>query len=278
MDFFDPIKVLNNMQSKLKSRDYANKENRDVACPKCSDRGIYMEGDFAVPCQCVKQRALTKKFERCQIPQAMLNNSFDNFKFKYYSASLKEPLSQRTYLEIAQKTYRYAFDFAKAFVNDRVKEGLLIQGPVGSGKTFLACCIANYVLQNCEKAVLFVIVPELLEKIKASYSSTSEFTEYSLLETASEVPLLIMDDLGAHNYTEWTRNKIYNIINYRVNHELPTIITTNLDLSGDLSKLLGDRTVSRIEQMCYPLWLEREYDIREVIRQEKIAQHIAGLR
>ncbi|SHK66131.1 ATP-binding protein [Desulforamulus aeronauticus] len=277
MDFFDPEKILKQMSNRW-SRQDDNVEIKSIQCEKCEDRGLYMEGEFAVPCICVQRKALENKFRNCQIPKSMLKHSFNNFKLSYYSPTVKEPLSKRTYLEIAQRTLHYAEDFAKAFVEGDVREGLLLQGQVGSGKTFLACCIANYVLQNSDKAVLFVIVPDLLEKIKASYSNVGNYTEYSLVEAACEVPLLIMDDLGAHNYTEWTKNKIYNIINHRVNQELPTIITTNLDVSDDLVKLVGERTVSRIEQMCYPLWLEREYDIREVIRQEKINQHISGLR
>lgn len=276
MELFDPLRALNHIARSQKPGKVTEMDT--VKCEKCLDRGIYMDGYFAVPCTCVERKSLEHKFKNCQVPKAMLDHSFNKFNFKYYSTVMKEPLSQRTYHEIAQKTFRYAEEFAGAFVKGEEKEGLLIQGPVGSGKTFLACCIANYILQHSEKAVLFVIVPDLLEKIKASYSNHGQYTEYTLVEKASEVPLLIMDDLGAHNYTDWTQNKIYNIINHRVNNELPTVITTNLDLSGDLTRLLGERTVSRIEQMCYPVWLEREYNIREVIRQEKINQHITGLR
>lgn len=276
MGNLDPLSVLDRLRKKNQPAKALS--NAAVKCGKCNDHGIYMNGEFALPCSCVTKKSLDKKFLNCQIPKAMLNHSFSNFNFNYYSDKIKEPLSQRSYLEIARKTFRYAQEFAVEFVKGQVKEGLLIQGPVGSGKTFLACGIANYIINHCDKAILFVVVPDLLEKIKASYSNTSGYTEFSLVESACEVPLLIMDDLGAHNYTDWTRNKIYNIINYRVNNELPTVITTNLELSGDLTKLLGERTVSRLEQMCYPLWLEREYDIREVIRQEKINQHISGLR
>ncbi|MEW6698426.1 MAG: ATP-binding protein [Bacillota bacterium] len=272
MEFFNPETVLDHLKNKNKNTVNHTSSNKEFQCKKCNDRGIYLEGEFAVHCTCVQRKLLEIKFKNCQIPKAMFNHSFSSFNFKFYSPAIKEPLSKRTYLEIAQKTFQYAQEFAKDFVKGTTREGLLIQGPVGSGKTFLAGCIANYVLQNCEQAVLFVVVPDLLEKIKASYSNTSQYSEYSLVESACEVPLLIMDDLGAHSYTEWTRNKIYNIINYRLNHELPTIITTNLFLAGDLTELIGDRTVSRIEQMCRPLWLERERDIREVLREEKAGQ------
>jgi len=75
------------------------------------------------------------------------------------------------------------------------------------------------------------------------------------------VPLLILDDLGAHNYTDWTRNKLFSIINYRLNYMLPTIITTNINLE-DLEHFLGERTTSRIIHMCHPYRLLVEVDIR----------------
>lgn len=271
MDYFNPKKIVKDLLKKQKS-NIIEQTMAKFECNRCQDRGIYMEGEFAVPCQCVKRKALENKFKNCQIPKSMLKHSFSNFKFNYYSNTIKEPLSKRTYLEIAQKTYQYAQEFARDFVKGKAYEGLLLQGPVGSGKTFLACCIVNHVLRNSDTEVLFVIVPDLLEKIKATYSNAGEYTEYSLVEAACEAPLLVMDDLGAHSYTDWTKNKLYNIINYRVNHELPTIITTNLFLAGDLTSLIGERTVSRIEQMCRPLWLERKRDIREILREEKAVQ------
>ena len=133
---------------------------------------------------------------------------------------------------------------------------------MGSGKTFLACCIANSLLAR-NKALLFAVVPDLLDQIKATYDTnkSKSVTESQLLDTAREVPLLILDDLGAHNYTDWTRNKIFSIINYRLNYLLPTVITSNINLE-DLEEHLGERTTSRILQMCRPYRLLVDVDIR----------------
>src|SRR5690606_27907594 len=111
---------------------------------------------------------------------------------------------------------------------------------------FLACAIANYVLSK-GKPVLFTVVPDLLDQIKATYdrSPLVDSDELAILEGARTVDLLILDDLGAHNYTQWTVNKIYSILNYRVNHQLPVVITTNLSLD-ELDIYLGERTTSRI--------------------------------
>jgi DNA replication protein DnaC len=141
---------------------------------------------------------------------------------------------------------------------------------VGSGKTFLACCIANALLEKgC--SVLFLVVPDLLDYLRSTYDSNrgpGEVTEQEILDTACKVPLLILDDLGAHNYTEWVRNKLYSILNFRLNHFLPVVITTNINLE-DLEEYLGERTTSRIYQMCRPYRLLVDIDIRVLQRQGK---------
>ena len=173
--------------------------------------------------------------------------------------------------EIASVALQTSRNYVIEFMSNPHTDGLLITGQVGSGKTMLACCIANALMKK-EQTVLFVVVPDLLDKIKASYDQSrapGTHSEHELIETARSVPLLILDDLGAHNYTEWTRNKIYSILNYRLNHKLPVIITTNINLE-DLEEHLGERTTSRIFQMCRSCRLLVDMDIRAVQRSERL--------
>ncbi|GGV01609.1 hypothetical protein GCM10010495_10900 [Kitasatospora herbaricolor] len=62
-------------------------------------------------------------------------------------------------------------------------------------------------------------------------------------------PLLIIDDLGAAKATEWTEALTLRLVNHRYEYMLPTIFTTNLPL-GDIRAALGDRTASRLAEMC----------------------------
>jgi DNA replication protein DnaC len=139
----------------------------------------------------------------------------------------------------------------------------------GSGKTFLAASIANALLAK-EYKVLFLVVPDLLDELRASISGRNEASESDLLDIARTVPILILDDLGAHNYTEWSRNRIYSILNYRMNEQLPTIITTNLDFD-EIEQYLGERTCSRLLQMCRIFRLTAPQDIRrqKYVQREK---------
>ncbi len=192
----------------------------------------------------------------------MTSFTFNRFKLDFYSRTKIDPVKNTSFYDSALVTLRAAKEFTRRYMNNPHTDGLLLTGQVGSGKTFLACCIANALLAQ-GKILLFIAVPDLLDQIKATYDAKNEnsVTESELLDTAREVPLLILDDLGAHNYTNWTRNKIFSIINHRLNYLLPTLITTNINLE-DLEQFLGDRTTSRIFQMCRPYRLLVDVDIR----------------
>lgn len=239
-----------------------------MTCPHCHDRGIIIvDNNTAVPCNCVKQKSTQKKFKSAKLPKDMLKATFSSFKFNYYSK--ESMVGQRSHYQLAKMAFDAAMEFVGRSLEKTEADGLYITGPVGSGKTFLACCIANALLEG-GREVLFLVVPDLLDEIKATYDYQQQtaYSEQDLLDTARKVELLILDDLGAHNYTEWVRNKIYSIINYRVNHQLPTIITSNISLE-DLDNFLGERTTSRIFQMCKGYLLTVDNDIRYLKRQEK---------
>lgn len=112
--------------------------------------------------------------------------------------------------------------------SQNLKGWLLLRGKYGCGKTHLAAAIANFTVSLGIKT-LFITVPDLLDTLRYSYSGSGPNFE-ERFEDIRKSPLLIMDDFGTQNATEWAQEKLFQIINYRYINKLPMVITTNLDL------------------------------------------------
>ncbi len=124
-----------------------------------------------------------------------------------------------------QQNLRLAYDAAQGFAT-RPTGWLVLMGHYGCGKTHLAAAIANQVVGRGELAI-FVVVPDLLDHLRATYSPHSTTTYDRRFEEIRNCPLLILDDLGAHSSTPWAQEKLFQIFNHRYNARLPTVITSN---------------------------------------------------
>jgi DNA replication protein DnaC len=119
-----------------------------------------------------------------------------------------------------------ALDQARGFA--AAPEGwLVLLGQPGTGKTHLAASIANQRLAEGHQAY-FVVVPDFLDYLRATYGPDSSVSYDKLFEAIRSAPLLVLDDLGAHSGTPWAQEKLYQLLNFRYNAKLPTVITTNL--------------------------------------------------
>ncbi len=119
---------------------------------------------------------------------------------------------------------------------------LIIQGLNGCGKTHLAAAIANQ-LRESGKQVLFIVVSDLLDHLRSSFSPESRVSYDALFEKIKKIPILILDDFGEHSATPWAQEKLYQLINYRYNARLATVITTCLSLDemdGSVGSRLAD--------------------------------------
>jgi len=123
-------------------------------------------------------------------------------------------------LKTMQKALKAAHTFA-----EKPKGWLVLMGGYGSGKTHLAAAIANFRAELGDPP-LFVMVPDLLDHLRATFNPTSNVTFDRRFDEIRTAPLLLLDDLGTQSMTPWVREKLYQLFNYRYNAELPTVITT----------------------------------------------------
>lgn len=239
------------------------KKEEAYQCPVCKDQGVYFKGDIAYTCRCSKKKMTDARRRKAGITPHLARQTFDVFDLSFY-ADEKGPKRKMTYRENAEKILAIARSFVSDIDAGENPNGLLLQGGVGGGKTFLAAACANALIDRGHE-VKFIVVPDFLDQIRESFQKSSEVSEGDLMYEVKNAPILILDDLGAHNYTDWSLKTIFAILNYRVNFERPTIVTTNLE-NQDLEELLGSRIFSRLMEACRFLRLENVRDIRREMR------------
>ena len=142
---------------------------------------------------------------------------------------------------------RYAMKFDQMVEKD---QGLIFWGSVGTGKSFAAACIANYLLDRKVPVVMTSFV-KLLEVFQSGRDE-----ETSILNRLGYAKLVIFDDLGAERGTDYALEKVYNIVDSRYRKSLPMILTTNLTIEDMKSEVdmryrrIYDRVYSRPAIPC----------------------------
>ena len=142
--------------------------------------------------------------------------------------------------EVSQTMFHEAFEAAARFAEEP-SGWVVLCGPSGSGKTHLAAAIANRCIERGQ-TTFFILVPDLLDHLRATFSPDSGVSYDDLFEQVRNVPILVLDDLGSQASSPWAQEKLFQIINHRFSRALPTVITVR----GPLQRL--DETVrTRIE-------------------------------
>lgn len=150
-----------------------------------------------------------------------------------------------------KKVFEMAKKYADRFQNMYKKnQGLLLYGPAGTGKSFTAACIGNYLLDNAKPVIMTSFV-KILQDI---WENDREAEYITILNSAS---LLIVDDLGTERETDYALEKVYNIIDSRVRANKPMIITSNLELNDmmECEDIRKKRIYDRILECCYPMYV-----------------------
>jgi DNA replication protein DnaC len=257
MERIDEILKQNNLQPPPETEgddnQTASSSEQEWLCPVCGGTG-YLRQDVPVghpnfgklvECQCRQNERDVKRLNNLRALsnlETMARFTFDKFVPDGYGLT-----------EERRRNLRMAYETACDFASEP-KGWLILLGGYGCGKTHLAAAIANQVISQKQTA-LFVIVPDLLDHLRATYSPHSTVGYDQRFEEIRSASLLILDDLGAHSSTAWAQEKLFQLFNYRYNAQLPTVVTSNHELEEidvRIRSRLIDPDLSQIVKILAP--------------------------
>lgn len=246
-DFLDRIQV----QKEPRPEQYLGEDGL-LYCGKCHTPvqcRITFEGkERIMPCICKCQKEERERQEQRMKEEEQL----------LYVRRLKAAGIQERHLQdwtFASATDTPSIQMAKRYTENwkKVKAenlGLLLWGDVGTGKSFLAACIANALLEK-GVPVLMTNFSKILNQMGAMYPDE----RYRYIASFNRFSLLIIDDLGIERNTEYALEQVYAVIDERYKTGLPLIITTNLTISQlrNPEDVAHARIYSRVLEMCTPV-------------------------
>lgn len=229
-------------------------------CEKCRDTGFINNES----CECFRQRVVKRQYQNSHLEQNLSQENFALFRSDFYS---DEPdgiheLSPRNNIEnIRQSLLQYINGIDAYFQGDASQKGnILFQGNTGVGKTFLSNCVAKELLDK-GYALLYTSAGNLFDKISDVILNKNLLSDSrDFYHATGECDFLIIDDLGTEFTSSFTVSCLYSLINDRLLHRKPTIISTNLSLT-EIRGHYSERIFSRIcdSYMIYTIYGE---DIR----------------
>ncbi|GAA0116697.1 ATP-binding protein [Clostridium senegalense] len=201
-------------------------------CDKCKDTGYI----YTKKCDCYKRYLVKVGYENSDLKHLLDKHSFKNFDINYFSKDFYQGnLSPRANME---RIYKSSIIYVEDFKNHN--ENLLFYGNPGTGKTFLSHCIAKDLI-DAGHFVIYRTSDDLISNLKDAKFNNN----IGLYESLVDCDLLIIDDLGTEQLSDFSKKELFNLLNTKLLKDKKMIISTNYALD-ELSSIYSERFTSRL--------------------------------
>lgn len=200
------------------------------SCPDCQDTG-YINRE---KCHCFSQAEIALLYEQSGIRDLLKQNNFELLSYEYYTGEA---------LILFQNAVKTCRNFIKNFNSDY--HNLFFYGTVGTGKSFLSCCVAKELMdQGC--SVIYFGATGLFDLLSnAAFHTKNRDERQNAYADLYQCDLLIIDDLGTELTNQFTSSQLFSLLNERHLGKKSTLISTNFTLA-QLRDRYSDRIFSRI--------------------------------
>lgn len=218
---------------------------------------------FKMACRCDRDRMAREKEREKQM-------EIERLKKNCFNSIIQWSYTFENYQGEENQSLIIAKNFVKDYEEMKKENiGLLFYGSVGSGKTYLACCIANALIEDYQIGVKIRNFAQIINELQ---KGGFDFDKNAYIESLVNTSVLILDDLGIERDTSYAKEQVYNIVNNRYLKQKPTIFTTNLSydtIQNCKDSVEYQRIYSRIIEMCIPVMVVGE-DFRKIIQRDKL--------
>lgn len=265
-EFVDSLKIKEDILMKYTSslEDAQKEHNNCKNCSSLANCKNKISGYCYTPI--ANNTTITFSYDACQyLEKKLKEDSYkENLDLFEMPKDIKDANFKNIYKDDKNRVpiIKYFKEFINNYDNDKKPKGIYLNGSFGSGKTYLIASLFNEMAKKGVKSVL-IYYPEFLRSLKASFQTNNYQERFNYIK---KTPLLLLDDIGAENCSNWSRDEILGpILQYRMENQLPTFFTSNLTLeeletelsitSSGVDKVKARRILERIKQLTISLEL-----------------------
>jgi len=203
------------------------------SCPLCAQDLKAKEAEAAaIKAAEAQRREMERTLGQTMIPGRFIGRTFDTYR-------------------IENDAQRNAFNVCKAFAEnfDKVLERgscLVLSGRPGTGKSHLAAAVLKQLLPRHIGA--YVTMMDLIRSLRDTWRRDSETSETQLLNKLTDLPLLVIDEIGVQYGTDGERAILFDVMDRRYREMRPTILMTNLDKDA-FKDCVGERVYDRLTEV-----------------------------